>query len=382
MKKRRATALILSAMILSSAFCGCSYKEIPNPAATTQSTTLCESSDEPNNVTDQQQTNTTPENTTSSENSDKPNNVTDQQQTNNGSDLTENAAPTLASTNQYIVNTYYSCDTDSVESPCQHNIHSNDVFLSTYNELGQIVLNVTPWNESFLLPTEPEEPYSRVYCAALSSESTGIFVSSKRGIENGVNNQLKISAFEKGTKACITTTLSLSEEIVPRNLYANFINEETGFIFIEREYKPIQHPSGTLAILIYKTNDGGKTWNQVELKNPILYSAKERVILAKFANQNVGIISCRYYTQELLENRTYITLDGGVTWQKSTFDLPYPEYEEGIFSEVFSFDLKDSTYTILVRIVIDGGGFNRREEMHKYISTDLETWELINIQNT
>ncbi len=49
MKKRRATALILSAMILSSAFCGCSYRKPPNQSATIQSSTLSESSDEPKN---------------------------------------------------------------------------------------------------------------------------------------------------------------------------------------------------------------------------------------------------------------------------------------------------------------------------------------------
>ncbi len=251
-------------------------------------------------------------------------------------------------------------------------------FLGTYDDIGQPIIYVRSWDEYFKIPIAygiKENGgvmpfYGNYFCAALTSETTGIlFVK-----QANQDTKIDMITFTKGSNQYTVRTIdiSLSEEgLGIYELFCNFVDSQTGFLFV---FEAIVSEF-TTQLLLYKTEDGGKTWNHVECDNPIRHSLADSTIYASFINENTAIVSGRYKYAELLEDRSYITFDGGKSWD-SIAPLPYPEYEEGIYSELLSFDHIDGKYVMTVRVVIDGGGTNRRKEIDRYISYDLRSWEL------
>ncbi len=254
-------------------------------------------------------------------------------------------------------------------------------FLGTYDDMGQPIIYVRSWDEYFKIPivygtTEyGVMPFNNYFfCATLTSNNTGVLFA-KQAYHS---TKIDIITFTKGSNQYTVRTIdiSLSEEgLGIHNLFCNFVDSQTGFLFIFETILSEFTAQGGERLLLYKTKDGGKTWNHVECDNPIRHSLADSTIYAGFINENTAIVSGRYKHAELLEDRSYITFDGGKSWEDIA-PLPYPEYEEGIYSELLSFDHIDGKYVMTVRVVIDGGGTNRREEIHSYISYDLRSWEL------
>jgi photosystem II stability/assembly factor-like uncharacterized protein len=69
---------------------------------------------------------------------------------------------------------------------------------------------------------------------------------------------------------------------------------------------------------LYKTTDGGKTWNSQDLSIPPAYSDSSVLVYApKFFNSDDGLLPVNLETQ--VENLDfYVTQDGGQTWQSTT----------------------------------------------------------------
>ncbi len=266
------------------------------------------------------------------------------------------------------------------------NVNSNSSsitdFLGTYDDICQPIIYVRSWDEYFKIPIAygiKENGgvmpfYGNSFCASLTSETTGIlFVK-----QANQDTKIDMITFTKGSNqyTVLTIDIPLSEEgLGIYELFCNFVDSQTGFLFVFEAILSEFTAQGGERLLLYKTEDGGKTWNYVECDNPIRHSLADSTIYASFINENTAIVSGRYKHAELLEDRSYITFDGGKSWE-SIAPLPYPEYEEGIYSELLSFDHIDGKYVMTVRVVIDGGGTNSRKEIHRYISHDLRSWEL------
>ncbi len=261
---------------------------------------------------------------------------------------------------------------------CLYPGHMNDIRLA-FDNLGQPVLNIELWDENFVIPTAYGDDYiDYAYSAALTSDTSGIFIAAKRG----VNAKLEIWRFTKESKEYATTILDIREDVGVLSVFSQFIDENIGYILLDCEYPIISHPAGTNQLLIYKTTDGGKSWNKIEQDEPILINFKECPDYFKFIDQNTGIICKRYYYIDQFEGRTLLTRDGGATWQTPDFKIPYPYYEEGFYSEILSLELVEGVYILNLKVVIDGGGTNHREEIHQYTSIDFVNWELKSIIQT
>lgn len=102
-------------------------------------------------------------------------------------------------------------------------------------------------------------------------------------------------------------------------LYMQFISVNTGFIY------GYEHGFGFFPKL-YKTVDGGKTWNSVlfEAIKPIcplskssfhMFNQKQGIIIVNPAKYQVG----KEYHQNHFDY--FITNDGGLTWEKKSLDL-------------------------------------------------------------
>lgn len=121
-------------------------------------------------------------------------------------------------------------------------------------------------------------------------------------------------------------------------------------------------------LFMFETTDGGKSWNQIST-NTFTFCTSDHINIIKFVSPNVGIISFRYVNIEDLCERTYLTLDGGLTWNPIS-QLPYPPDKKWGYSEVVDLALIDGFYYLTVKI-----SDNNQEEL-QFCSKDLTNWTL------
>ena len=121
-------------------------------------------------------------------------------------------------------------------------------------------------------------------------------------------------------------------------------------------------------LFMFETTDGGKSWNQIST-NTFTFCTSDHINIIKFVSPNVGIISFRYVNIEDLCERTYLTLDGGLTWNPIS-QLPYPPDKKWGYSEVVDLALIDGFYYLTVKI-----SDNNQKEL-QFCSKDLTNWTL------
>ncbi len=252
----------------------------------------------------------------------------------------------------------------------QTHLRDPDSFSVKYDENDQITLYVKPWDEYFIHQTDAGENghLFRRSCAAFTSDTSGIAVFSRAG----ESDTLEVIAVQKGSGILRVGEILLPAETWVYDLYCNFLNAQTGFLFVFEEYTPIMHASGTEALLLFRTDDGGVTWNAVPCDEPFFLSMKDSAIFAKFVNETVGIVSGRFWVSDFMEQRTYLTLDGGRSWEKLS-PLPYLDYEGGHGSQIIDLELDNGIYTMTVRIFLYESG---EEERVTFTSADMQTWKL------
>ncbi len=264
------------------------------------------------------------------------------------------------------------------------NINSNSSsitdFSGTYDDMGQPIIYVRPWDEYFSIPIAygihenggVMPFYGNYFCSALTSDTTGVLFAKQAGQDTKID----MIAFTKGSDQHTVQTIDISlteGSFGIYELFCNFIDSQTGFLFIFDTV--LGFGQGGEQLLLYKTEDGGKTWTPRQCDNELAISLRQSATFAKFLNDEIGIVSCGYGWTDYIEQRSYVTFDGGKIWE-SIAPLPHPKYEDGICSELRSIDQIDGKYIMTVKVVINGDGINSREEILKYTSYDLRSWEL------
>ena len=101
--------------------------------------------------------------------------------------------------------------------------------------------------------------------------------------------------------------------------FVNMHAPNHGYYFLLPRSFP--HYGSDWPLIMFETTDGGKSWNQIATYT--FYATARYVEIFKFISPQVGIISFRYNCTEDLCERTYLTVDGGLTWKKIP-QLPYP----------------------------------------------------------
>lgn len=152
---------------------------------------------------------------------------------------------------------------------------------------------------------------------------------------------------------------------------------------------PGWHMDGILGwpLFIFETTDGGKSWNQIST-NTFPPHISDYINIVKFISPNIGIISFRYEGFEDLCERTYLTLDGGLTWHQIS-QLSYPfdlKKTHTWYSEVSDIDQLDDHYYLTVEVrgtlvAVENSDYSFPSEYtiveFRFESKDLINWSLI-----
>ena len=126
-------------------------------------------------------------------------------------------------------------------------------------------------------------------------------------------------------------------------------------------------------IVVFETKDGGSTWNKVNGQTISSERWNEYFCGADFVTETIGFVSFRARGQSLPGYQTYITVDGGRTWNLLSAKLPTDVLGEG-FAETVGMEYNDGTITITIAVKK-----NSESEVieYKFSSTDNgTTWTL------
>ena len=181
------------------------------------------------------------------------------------------------------------------------------------------------------------------------------------------NAQISVWRFSRDCSAVeLYTHIYHAEHSAPIFTFANFWSECEGCVFFwddrdEKNCWPVQ---------FLKTNDGGETWYTVECQTPIRAQEwREYPHIAKFISADTGIISYRDYQRDL-DERTYITLDGGRTWKNITL----PTCQTLVCSsniEISDFRHTEFGYELIITAQEKGTGASLQI---RFVSSDARIW--------
>ena len=200
--------------------------------------------------------------------------------------------------------------------PCNGGIYNSGVHYMI-SEDGDLILYIPKWKEFFIVPNR-EDMYLvaetvEASCAVLSENKCTIFFR-----DFAPNNKpISLIQFTKGNPEVTIQPLNLPDDDCGYGQkYCNFIDDKIGYIFITEE---VDHPgfaSGAQKISkLYKTQDGGKSWDSLNCDNIPYISLRYSLMLAKFVTEDIGIIAGHLGPHDFnFHERTYITKDGGLSW--------------------------------------------------------------------
>ena len=121
-------------------------------------------------------------------------------------------------------------------------------------------------------------------------------------------------------------------------------------------------------LFMFETIDGGKTWNQISTNT---FYITKHIHLIKFISPQIGIISARDVGAEELFDRTYLTVDGGLTWNQIS-QLPHGEVVKWYSNVVDLEYLENCGYYLLT---VEASNYTKFQV--QLWSKDLKSWTLI-----
>lgn len=293
---------------------------------------------------------------------------------------TTSATTTEISTVKDAVESTPITDADStvaeVSIPCNGN--ANTKVLCNINQSGDLTLHIDDWNEDHLvtalsLPSDTEIflfERSVKKAIALNQERACLFLAE--------NNEITVIRFEKGSPAETVTALEVGEEVI--RIKANFINENIGYVFTFKEIPGEHSRGGAKLSSLFITENGGNTWNLIDLQNAPSIALQEHIIYAKMITEEVGLISGNIAAAVYnFCERTLLTTDGGRNWINVA---NLPEINDLKFAVITDFTKVDDSYVLTVRYTaveanLETGSANEYGYA-TYQLTDLNTWIRIN----
>ena len=252
----------------------------------------------------------------------------------------------------------------------------------TFAEIGVLSVYIADWDEDHIITSLSDEQIS-----AFKYSVTAACVNNDKAflvLKSFDEPKIAVVSFEKGSQAAAVRNLDIDDidpslvTIESRDvLSVDFINGNEGYIFVFKEVIRGYHSRGSTQLYnLLKTEDGGNTWNSINIEHAPLLNAREPVMFAKMASEDVGIISGEAFAADYnFCERTLLTTDGGLHWVNIT---GLPQINDLYAAKIIDFKADGDSYILTVRPGNDGTGNEGTEYIYTYRFVDLNTWILIN----
>ena len=248
--------------------------------------------------------------------------------------------------------------------------NGNDNSKITYkiNQRGEVTLYIEDWNEDHLISavslssnTEIEMFRYIEKAIAINNKHAYLFLQES-------DRKINVVRFEKGSTAEMVTSIEMSENVI--EIKGTFINENIGYLFAFKEVSEGYANGGSKLSNLFITEDGGNTWNLIDLQNVSSISLREYIIYSKMISEDVGLISGNFFAADYnFCERTLLTTDGGLNWIHVA-DLP--QVNELLWAVVTDFKQVGDSYVMTVRYTVSESTGEYGYAEYKLI--DLNTW--------
>ena len=166
-------------------------------------------------------------------------------------------------------------------------------------------------------------------------------------LEQFYEPKITVVSFERGSQSETVVNLDIGEDVY--KISGNFINENTGYIFVFTEVVGGHSRGSSKLSHFFKTEDGGNTWQSIKVQNIPLLDLRNYIVYAKMISEDVGLISGGTGPADYdFCERTLLTTDGGLNWVHVNIpELPQDDnLERAVVTE---FTLVDESYILTIR---------------------------------
>lgn len=248
-------------------------------------------------------------------------------------------------------------------------VWSNSNATYTFNQNGEFSVYIADWDESHLFTFLADEDVAaaKYLAAAISVNNERAFLI----LEQFYEPKITVVSFERGSQSETVVELDVDETMYEEGyiLNGNFTNENTGYIFVFKAVPEGSRGSSKLSNF-FKTEDGGKTWDSIDIQHAPSISLRNHIKFAKMISEDVGLISGDIFAADYdFCERTLLTTDGGLNW--INVNIPeLPENDDLHWALVTDFTQVDKSYILTIRYETPEGNY----DYAKYQLLDTDSW--------
>ncbi len=257
------------------------------------------------------------------------------------------------------------------KSPIFYNgVSNNSNVTYTFNQNSEFSVHIADWDEDHLVTS-----LSNMDINAVKYANTAISVNNERTfliLKRFYAPKITIVSFKKGSQS--ETVVKLDVDEAAYEFSVNFLNESIGYIFAFKEAEAAVHSRGSSKLSnLFKTEDGGNTWNAIDVQYVPLLNLRSDIIFAKMISKDVGLISGNIFAADYdFCERTLLTTDGGLNWVHVSIP-ELPQEDDLHWAVVADFAQVDESYVLTIRHEISETNY----DYAKYKLLDLNTWSRI-----
>ena len=239
-----------------------------------------------------------------------------------------------------------------------------------HDRAGTLYLHVRDWDAYFKTTLKQYADYSRDaidmerHTAAVCGDTAWLIAGTQPlyTFSQGMSSFSMLSLARDGKMQ--TWTAELGQTVHPRKLSLYFSDTQNGKLLVVHEEQL------DYQLLLFETHDGGRTWSRVQSDTlPVSHGgAKQARPFAAigFVSDLIGFASIEYRAEIEPETRTYLTFDGGKTWEKWNYQTEKDEMPEG-YGDTVALSQKDGV--LYLTVSVQGGNLENPYYL-AYKSTD------------